>query len=50
MTGLSDTSRWREAYTQTPLRADSPEAIASVFGTYLGPGADGPLPGGDPAP
>ncbi|MFI6443829.1 hypothetical protein [Kitasatospora sp. NPDC050543] len=34
--GLSGESRWLAAYEATPLRADTPEAIASVFGTYLG--------------
>lgn len=34
--GLPEDSRWLAAYRDTPIRADSPEAIASVFGSYLG--------------
>lgn len=47
--GLSQQARWPRAYRETPIIADTPAAVASVFGTYYGPGsAAAPSPGGDP--
>lgn len=34
--GLTAEARWPQGYTATPHRADTPETIASVFGSYLG--------------
>jgi hypothetical protein len=34
VSGLSDKARWPHAYQDTAHRADTPEAIASIFGSY----------------
>lgn len=36
LAGLSSAARWPHAYRETPIDADSPEAIAAVTGRYLG--------------
>ncbi|MGW4695150.1 hypothetical protein ACWEPB_02780 [Kitasatospora cineracea] len=49
LAGLSAQARWPRAYRETPIIADTPAAVASVFGSYYGPGsAAAPSPGGDP--
>jgi hypothetical protein len=34
--GLSEAARWPKALRDAPERADTPEAIASIFGSYNG--------------
>ncbi len=36
LTGLTLESRWLQAYRAQPIRADTPEAISSLFGSYNG--------------
>jgi hypothetical protein len=36
ISGLSDTSQFLRVLADEPTQADTPEAIASVFGSFLG--------------